>query len=412
MKLFDVRKGELAQVSLSAMWFFLVLACYYVVRPVRDTFATNLSSDEKATLFTATLVVMLLVTPLYGLIVARTPRRWLVPLVYGFFSFNLLMFASVSRTPLDWLGKVFFVWVSVFNLFIVTLFWGTVVDCFTAEQGKRLFGIIAAAGTVGQIASSWLVQLGVEQLSTSGLLMCSATLLVSAIGCSIFLRRFASPAESLDTSRFRWSAAWEGAVAIARSPLLLGIALFIVAASICATFAYFQMTDMLGAQIESEEQRSAWLANVNEWTGYVTLILQSSVVSVLLRKLGVAATLSIAPLTLIAGFLALHFSPTLGVMFVFQVALRGTSFGFANPSLETLYTRVSREEKYRAKAFIDTVGKRTGDVAGGQLSGYLAQGAVAFVAIAIGIGAFLVALLLGKKVSRKPVTSTAEDSIR
>ena len=286
VKLFDVRKGELAQVSLSAMWFFLVLACYYVVRPVRDTFATNLSSDEKATLFTATLVVMLLVTPLYGLIVARTPRRWLVPLVYGFFSFNLLMFASVSRTPPDWLGKVFFVWVSVFNLFIVTLFWGTVVDCFTAEQGKRLFGIIAAAGTVGQIASSWLVQLAVEQLSTSGLLVCSAALLVSAIGCSIALRRYTEPSEPLDTSRFRWSAAWEGAVAIARSPLLLGIALFIIAASVCATFAYFQMTDMLGAQIESEEQRSAWLANVNEWTGYVTLILQSSVVSVLLRKLG------------------------------------------------------------------------------------------------------------------------------
>lgn len=395
MKLFDVREGELAKVAISALWFFLVLACYYVVRPVRDTFATNLKGDEKATLFTATLVVMLLVTPLYGLIVARTPRRLLVPLVYGFFSFNLLVFAFLSRLPPDWLFKVFFVWVSVFNLFIVTLFWGTVVDCFTAEQGKRLFGIIAAAGTVGQIASSWLVQLAVERLSTSGLLVCSAALLVSAIGCSLALRRYTAPTEALDTSRFRWSAAWEGAVAIARSPLLLGIALFIVGASICATFAYFQMTEMLGTQIESEEKRSAWLANVNEWTGYVTLILQSSVVSVLLRKLGVAATLSISPLVLIAGFLALHFSTTLGVMFVFQVALRGTSFGFANPSLETLYTRVSREEKYRAKAFIDTVGKRTGDVAGGQLSGHLAQGAVAFVAIAIGVGAFVVALLLG-----------------
>ncbi|MEQ8837295.1 MAG: hypothetical protein RID07_10870 [Lacipirellulaceae bacterium] len=409
MKLFDVRKGELAQVSLSALWFFLVLACYYVVRPVRDTFATNLSSDEKATLFTATLVVMVLITPLYGLIVARTPRGLLVPFVYGFFTMNLLLFAAVTPSAPDWLGKVFFVWVSVFNLFIVTLFWGTVVDCFTGEQGKRLFGIIAAAGTVGQIASSWLVQLAVEQLSTSGLLVCSAALLISAMGCSLALSRHTEPSEALDTSRFRWSAAWEGAVSIARSPLLLGIALFIIGSSVCATFAYFQMTDMLRVEFASQDERSAWLANVNEWTGYVTLILQSSVVSVLLRKLGVAATLSIAPLVLVAGFLAMHFSATLGIMFLFQVALRGTSFGFANPSLETLYTRVSREEKYRAKAFIDTVGKRTGDVAGGQLSSYFAQGTMGVAGIVIGIAAFVVALLLGVRYG-KPVESRTEPS--
>ncbi|QDS99402.1 NTP/NDP exchange transporter [Adhaeretor mobilis] len=408
MKLFDIHRDETAPVAWSALWFSLVLASYYVIRPVRETFAANLTGAEKATLFTATLVVMLLVTPLYGLIVSRTSRRWLVPLVYGFFTANLLLFAALSRSPtppseMQWLGKVFFVWVSVFNLFVVTLFWGSVVDLFTAEQGKRLFGIIAAAGTIGQIASSWFVKLAVEQLGTGGLLIASALILVTAIICSFQLRRFQSHSNSVPSSeQFRWSAAWEGALAVVRTPLLLGVALFIIGSSICATLAYFQMTEMVGRQIADEQDRSAWFAQLNEWTGYVTLLLQSAVVSWLLRRLGVATTLSLAPLVLLIGFTTLYFLPTLAVVFYFQVALRGSAFGFANPSLETLYTRVTPEEKYRAKAFIDTVGKRTGDVAGGQLFQVLtvlglSATLISLAALPLAFGALVVAIFLGAR---------------
>ena len=264
MRLFDVRRQELPALAWAAGWFFCVLAAYYTIRPVREMFASELSRDQRATLFTLTLLVMLVATPLYGLVVAKLEKRWLVPAVYGFFIACLLAFwgvISAGEVP-TWFPGGFFVWISVFNLFVVTLFWGTIVDLFNGDQAKRLFGLIFGAGTLGQLTSSWAVQTLTEYLGMSGLLWVCAGLLGMAILCSWQLRRLmptqASLLKSTTTATQNvWSTAWQGVTSVARSPYLLGIALFIVSLSLCATVAYFQMTDIVAEQLPNSERPTA-----------------------------------------------------------------------------------------------------------------------------------------------------------
>lgn len=373
MKTIDVRRGEWRSLAWAAGWFFCVLAAYYTIRPVRETFASELSRNHRANLFVGTLVVMLLATPIYGWVASRFVGRRLATCVYGFFCLNLIVFWALlsADNPAPWVGGAFFVWISVFNLFVVTLFWGTVVDLFTGEQGKRLFGVIASAGTFGQLVASWAVRGAAERLGAENLLWISCGLLAAAIVCAHQLwrdRPDPTPRLAADASgEATWSAAWEGALTVLRSPYLGGIALLLVGLSIAATSVYFQMTDLASEAIPDRDQRTAWFASINEWHGYLTLILQATAASYLLRTVGVAATLALTPLIYAGGFAALSITQALAVLAAFQVALRVASFAFGGPALEVLYTAVAPRQKYRAKAFIDTVGKRTGDVLGGKL---------------------------------------------
>ncbi len=407
MRLLDVRRAELPALAWAACWFFCVLAAYYTIRPVRETFASNLDSSEKANLFALTLVVMLVATPLYGWIVSRVNRRWLVPTVYGFFIVNLLAFRYLleGETTELWISRAFFVWISVFNLFVVTLFWGTVVDLFSGDQGKRLFGLIFGAGTLGQLTSSWGVQAFVDQLGVANLLWVSVTLLTISIGCSWQLRRqwkpkTASATEPSSNRGTTWTEIWQGVVVVVRSPYLRGIAMFILTASFCATIVYFQMTEIVGQQLESDAEKTSWFAKVNAAQAVVTLLMQTVVVGWLLRRIGVGRTLALVPLVFLVGFAWLAFSPSLLTLGVFQVALRSASFSLGNPALEVLFTAVKREQKYRAKAFIDTVGKRTGDVLGGQsyaLLAYLGLSAstMSLAMLPIALGVIVLCLILG-----------------
>ncbi len=407
MRLFDVRRHELPALAWAAGWFFCVLAAYYTIRPVREMFASELSRDQRASLFTWTLLVMLVATPLYGLVVAKLEKRYLVPFVYGFFIACLLAFwgfVSSGDVP-NWFPGAFFVWISVFNLFVVTLFWGTIVDLFHGDQGKRLFGLIFGAGTLGQLTSSWAVQTLTEHLGMAGLLWVCAGLLGIAIFCSWQLRRLmpsqGSLLESTTTATENvWSTAWQGVTSVARSPYLLGIALFIVSLSLCATVAYFQMTDIVAEQLPNSKDRLRWFAKINATHAVVTLILQTAVVGWLLRKIGVGLTMVIVPLVFCAGFATLSFTQTLFAVGVFQVALRGAAFSLGNPALEVLFTAVAPEQKYRAKSFIDTVGKRTGDVLGAQAYAALASfgwlaSTMSLAMLPIGLGLVALCLLLG-----------------
>ncbi len=403
MRLLDVRRAELPALAWAASWFFCVLAAYYTIRPVRETFASNLDSDQKANLFTLTLVVMLLATPLYGWIVSRVSRRWLVPTVYSFFIANLLVFRYLlqGETTELWVSGAFFVWISVFNLFVVTLFWGTVVDLFSGEQGKRLFGLVFGAGTLGQLASSWGVQSFVDQLGVANLLWVSVALLALSIGCSWQLRsQWKQTTEPSRSSGTTWAEIWQGVVAVVRSPYLRGIALFILTASFCATIVYFQMTEAVGQQLETDSEKTSWFAKVNAAQAIVTLLMQTVVVGWLLRRIGVGRTLALVPLVFLVGFTWLAMSPSLLTLGVFQVALRSASFSLGNPALEVLFTAVKPEQKYRAKAFIDTVGKRTGDVLGGRgyallaLLGWSAS-TMSLAVLPIALGVIGLCLILG-----------------
>lgn len=422
MRLFDIRRGETAALAWAAGWFYCVLAAYYTIRPVREAFATELISGQRADLFAMTLIVMLVATPLYGIVVTHVQRRWLVPIVYGFFIANLLVFWSLlpaaSASAPKWLSSTFFVWISVFNLFVVTLFWGTTVDLFNTDQGKRLFGLIFGAGTLGQLTSSWGVQLFTELLGTAGLLWVSASFLLLGILCAWQLRmqmpnQLQSSQEEGSNKESVWSAAWRGVTAVARSPYLLGIATFIVALSICGTVVYFQMTDIVAAQIPDPEDRIRWFARVNSTHAVVTLIMQAAVVGWLLRKIGVGLTMALVPAVFCVGFAILSFTQTLFAVGVFQVALRAASFSLGNPALEVLFTVVPAEQKYRAKAFIDTVGKRSGDVLGAQAYAALASlgwlaSTMSLAMVPVTLGVVGLCLILGSAHQRVKSTSIVE----
>jgi len=426
MRWFDIRRDERAPLAWAATWFFCVLAAYYAIRPVRETFASQLDRAERAQLFTFTLFVILLAAPLYSLLVSRVAKRLLVPLVYGFFASHLIIFWTLlMQTDGDvptWLSKTFFVWISVFNLFVVTLFWGTIVDLFHGEQGKRLFGLIFGAGTLGQLLSSWSVSPLTERFGVAGLMWFCVGLLAIAVYASLELRR-QIPAQSLADNKAKlaqqentWALAWQGVIAVGRSPYMLGIALFIIASSVCATVVYFQMTDIVSRQLPHEQDRLEWFAKINATHACVTLLLQTMVVGWLLRKFGVGLTLVLMPAVFFAGFVTLAMTPTLFAVGVFQVALRAASFSLGNPALEVLYTAVAPIEKYRAKAFVDTVGKRTGDVLGAQVCALLgslgwAISSMSLVMLPIAVGAMALCLLLGSAHRQAKETKAQREAV-
>lgn len=371
MQLFDIRRGEWVALSWAAAWFWCVLAAYYVIRPLRETFGTTVDSQDLAWWWTGTFLTMLAVIPLYNLVVSRVPRRWLVATVYGFFSVNLLgfwlVFGTADTEPSPAMRAVFYVWVSVFNLFVVTLFWGSVVDVFTSDQGKRLFGLIAGAGTLGGAVASFSVGWITRGIGQLGLLWISAVLLLLGIGCSRQLRKqFRSTSEQqiwAETRQTGLSEALSSFVQVMRSPYLRSIGLLMILMSVCGTAVYFQMMQLIREAIPQSEARTVWFSRVNAVQLCITLFLQTALASWLIRRFGLAAVLAIVPVVYASGFMALAITPVLGVLAVFEVSHRVAAFAIGVPSREVLFTAVAPEQKYRAKALIDTVGKRAGDVA-------------------------------------------------
>jgi AAA family ATP:ADP antiporter len=388
MRLVDVRRHEWASLGWAAGWFFCVLAAYYPLRAVRETYAVDAGPDGIRWLFTSVFLVMLVATPVYGLVAARVPNRWLACVVYGFFASHLVVFRvlfavtdAASVTSLKW---VFYVWVGVFNLFAVTLFWSCAVDWFRPEQAQRLFGLIAGAGTLGGICGSQAISLlsRWEGLAVESMLWIPIGLLSAAVLCARNLRVClareaprdreeapadraptpAGPAPPANSPRVgAWRASMAGVVQTFRSPYLLGIITSVVLVSLCATAIYNQMLQLVSAQIPEANDRLRWFAQLNTYQNSLTLVGQTALASWLIRRWGLALVLCIVPAVYAAGFAAVAWMPSLIVLGVLDVAQRVTSFAIGVPAREVLFTRVAATEKYRAKAFIDTVGKRGGD---------------------------------------------------
>ena len=375
MSLIDVRRPEWTPLAWAAGWFFCVLASYYAIRPVRDAYGVDAGPDGLRWLFTATFAAMLVVAPVYGRITILVPKAWLPPIVYGFFAANLVAFwgalTTIAASDAAWLQWAFYVWVSVFNLYAVTLFWSVAVDRFTAEQAKRLFGVAAGAGTLGGLAGSeaarWIVRLA----SVESVLWLSAALLLGAILCAWQFRKStaheaivatADPRhEMAANSKGSLRAAAAGLVDVIHSPYLAGIAALMILSSLCGTSIYMQMSDLVGQEIASPSARADWYARLNNYQNMLTLVGQTAAASWLIRRWGLAATLTVVPVVYAVGFTAIAGHPTLALLGALDVAQRVASFAVGVPAREVLFTTVGREEKYRAKALIDTVGKRGGD---------------------------------------------------
>jgi AAA family ATP:ADP antiporter len=360
---------ELPAALLAFVYFFALLAGYYVLRPIRDEMAVQAGQAELSGLFTAVFVSMLVLVPVFGALTARFPRRRMLPWLYAFFVLNLMGFHAAfdpGGANAPWVARAFFVWVSVFNLFAISVFWSYMADLFDTTQAKRLYGFIAAGGTAGALAGPSLTALFVTLVGTKGMLLVSAGFLSLAIGAIVLLGRWSrrnAPVARGDAERPIGGSVWGGVLDIVRSPYLIGICLFLFGYSLLSTFLYFQQTELLPAAIKDSAERTRMLALTDLAVNVLTLALQVFAFGALIRRLGTGFMLCAMPVVAIVGFAALALSPTLATLIAFGVTRRAGEYAITKPARETLFNALSPEEKYKAKNVIDTLVHRTGDTA-------------------------------------------------
>ncbi len=406
----DARPHELPALAWSFAYFFCLLSSYYVLRPVRDEMGIAGGIANLPWLFTGTFIAMLAAVPLFGWVTARFPRRVMLPAVYGFFIANLLLFFLLMKNAVApaRVAQAFFIWVSVFNLFVVSVFWSFMVDLFSNEQGKRLFGAIAAGGSAGALAGPALTAALAVPLGVANLLLVSAALLSAAVLCIHRLlawgARFADPSGAArgNGGVAIGGSVWAGIRTVLASWYLLGICAYIVLFSLLFTFLYFEQARVVAAEIASGAERTRLFATIDLAVNLLALLLQVSVTGRILAGLGVAGTLALLPVFSATGFAVVGAAPTLAVIAVFQVLRRAGEYAIAKPARELLFVVLDRERKYKAKNFIDTVVFRGGDMASGWLlTGLKALGfgvvALAALAVPVALAWLAVSWLLGRR---------------
>ena len=409
-RLIDVRPAEMRALGWSWLYIFCVLSSYYILRPIRDEMGVAGGVENLQWLFTGTLVGMIVVNPPFAALVAKLPRVRFIAITYRFFIANLLIFILLLHLATAeqhiWVGRLFFVWTLVFNLFVVSVFWALMVDVFDSEQGKRLFGFIAAGATLGGIAGSSITASLAKDVPATYLLLGSAILLEGAV---FSVRRLARLSDALHQR----PAAQRGESPIGgnilaglthafKSPYLVNVSVYILLFAITSTFLYFQQAEIARQSFADRGARTAFFARVDLWVNILTLGAQLFLTGRILRAIGVGFTLAMLPALSILGFGTLAMTPTIAVLVVYQVLRRAGNFAFARPTREVLFTVVPREDKYKAKSFIDTVIYRTGDQVGAwsyAVLGFLglAMTGISIVAIPISIAWLFNSLWLGRK---------------
>jgi AAA family ATP:ADP antiporter len=389
-----IERSERAIVVWAAAKYCAVMTGYFILRPVREALVLDGDPDTVPVLWIGTFVVMLAITPLWGSLVARWPRRVFVPVVYRIAAAGLLgfaAFAAITDEKSLWLGRVFYIFLSVFNLFVVSVLWSLLADDLGPERARRLYGAIAAGGTVGAVAGSLVTMTIGYDVETWGLLVASAVLLEIAVWCSrrIRLAGHAEREKPIAGNPF------SGLSNLVRSPYAIAIAIYVVCISCAATFVYFEQLEIANLEFGGDrDARRAWFAEVDLWTNVGVVAIQTLLTARLLRYVGVAAVLAILPVVQCAGLVALAAVPTITVVAVVQVAGRATTHALIRPARELLFTVVSRDDKYRVKNAIDTLIYRAGDVASAWVRvGLIAVGAGS--TMLIGIAAPLTIVWIG-----------------
>jgi AAA family ATP:ADP antiporter len=389
-KIVSVRRGEIAALLWATAYGFCIFFGYYILRPVRD----EISSADRGNLqilWTAVFLVMLVAVPLYSWVTSRHPRGVFVPLANRFFIANLLAFYAallfLPESARPWIDRCFYVWASVFALFVVTVFWGFMADIFRNEQGKRLFAFIAVGSSVGGIAGSAVTALLAQAVPPFSLLLIACVPLEIASWCALVLhRRFgtASNAGAAANQPLRGTAL-SGIGVIFRSRYLMGIALYLALMTFTSTVLYYQQADLIGQTFADRAARTSFYAQIDFAVNVITIVLQVVVTAQLIRLIGIALSLTIVPALVCLGFLGVGAYPLLGVLVALQVAYRAGRYGIAKPAREVLFTVVDREERYKSKAFLDAAVYRGGDLVSGWIYAGLAWlgltvGAISLVA--------------------------------
>jgi AAA family ATP:ADP antiporter len=381
-RIVDAEPGEARALLLSSAYFFFILSSYYILRPIRDAMGSS-EMENVPYMVTAGLAAMLLLNPVYAALVARYRRQQFIPYTYRFFSLNLVLFFLALRflpeSAVPWIGRIFFVWVGVFNMFVVSIFWAFMADVFRSDQGKRLFGFIGVGGTIGGMTGSLLTSQLVDVVGTTGMLLASAVMVEGATLIVLALGRHAtrnpvipagSPtAEATDRGvpvrdDAVGGSAWEGIRHTLGNRFLLGIVAFMMLFTIGSTFLYFQRLAIVAGAFTDPGERIRFFARIDLIVNLLTLVTQAFLTARLIKWLGVARTLALLPAISIVGFLLLGVMPTIVVLVAFESVRRAGNFAISRPTRELLFTVVSREDRFKAKNFIDTFIYRGGDQIG------------------------------------------------
>ena len=409
----EVEPNELKATLASFAFVFVIMAAYYILRPVRDAMASDWSDAEVSFLWSTNFFISIGIVALYGIAVSRVKFRHLVPGVYGFFGTSFILFYlavtfSPDRTLMD---KCFYVWLSVFSLFHISVFWSYMSDTFNKEQAKRLFAIIAAGSSAGALLGPAMPTLFAKVLGTDTLLLIAAIMMIVPVPLIFYLARLKVTDLHNEDVHADLSAAKIGGNPFAgfklfiTNPYLLAIGVFIFLYTMIGSFVYFEQKNLL-ADFD-RAQRTQMLGLVDWVTNILTFTLAFFVTSRLVKKLGMGLTLALLPLFVIGGMLILAFAPIVVVVLALQVARRGGNYAITRPAREMLYTEVDRETRFKAKPVVDIIVYRGGDMITSWLFAGLTEGLGLGLGMVAGIGAGIAAvwaffgLFLGKLYNRE-----------
>jgi len=411
-KFVDIRDDdELSGLLIATAYGFFIMFSYYILRAVRD----EISSADRGNLqilWTVVFFVMMLAVPAYSWLASKFSRGVFVPLANRFFIACLLAFwvclMFLPHEVRPWIDRVFYVWTSVFALFVVTVFWGFLSDCFDNNQGKRLFSFVAVGSSLGAIAGSAVTAGLVETLPAFSLLLLACIPLEVASWCARALhRRFNTGSVTIpgEAARVITGNAWSGMRAVFASRYLMGIAGFIALMTFVSTILYFQQASLVADAFANRAERTVFYARVDLVVNTLTIVFQLYLTARIIKWLGVGLTLAIIPMLMAMGFVVLGLYPTLAALVVVQVIYRAGRYGLTKPAREILWTVLGREAKYKSKPFLDAAVYRGGDLVSGWIYTGLAAlglsiGAIALTAAPVaGVWAIL-AFKLGSKQER------------
>lgn len=406
---FTLRENETTLVILSGLLFYTLMTSYNILKPIRDTMGLAGGIRDLENLFLFTLGTMALLVPVFGYLVRRFKREKFIPLAYRFFAVNLLVFFLVLRLTdgdLIMIGRVFYVWVSVFNLFILSLFWAFMADGFGFSRSRRVFGIIAIGGTLGSMLGNGVTRLFIGLLGETYLILISILFLEG----SVWLVRYLSPrfratgfhdegAHDQSVAKTAGGGSLAGVSLLFRSSFLSGIGSYVFLYTFIGTLLYFLRSDVVDTLVPTRNARTALFADIYFWTNFLTLFGQLFVTGRFLKRFGAGVALVLLPVAMAVGAVILGTAPTLGVLVVFEVIRKAGNYALVKPARETLFTLVDRNVRYKAKNFIDTFVYRGGDALGAlgfKLLGILGIGMVGTALITVplslvwgGVGFFL-----------------------
>ncbi len=349
---------------------FMVLASYYILRPVRDTIATNYS-DQLQLLFTGTFIGTLIASPIYAWLAARVRLNRLLPGVFWFWLLNVLLFEVLFKLFPDnrWIGGAYYVWFSVVNLFMISVFWTLVSDVFTADQATRLFGLIAAGGSIGAIAGPLIIRLLVRAIGLNGMLSIAAAGFILVIVLVHLLMREKSRLQKLGAISQATTLdhdlkghALEGFFELLRSAYSRHQAAFILLMTWVNTVAYFLQTDVIAKAFSAQASRAVAIADISLVVNVLAAIILLFGLGRYVQRFGVTAGLILNPIIMAVAFIALALSPTLLMIQALQVIRQVSQYAIARPSREICFTVVPQADRYKTKNVIDTVVYRFGDL--------------------------------------------------